>query len=83
MILNHGEQVKGTSGAYIIHSFIVHFLSDLLRFVGSACEGETTTHRSLHLILCFEECSPSVTLNCEVIFTQNSFFGKFIEHFLF
>jgi hypothetical protein len=25
VILNHGEQVKGTSGAYIIHSFIVHF----------------------------------------------------------
>ncbi len=25
MILNHGEQVKGTSGAYIIHSLFVHF----------------------------------------------------------
>jgi hypothetical protein len=63
--------------------FLCTFLSDLLRFVGSACEGETTTHHSFHLILCFEECSPSVTLTCEVIFTHNSFFGKFIEHFLF
>ncbi len=37
-------------------------------------KGETTEQSNFHLVPHFEECSASVTINCEFIF------GNFIQH---
>jgi hypothetical protein len=41
-------------------------------FVGSACKGENTEECSFHLVPCFQECRPGVTVNCEFNFLGTS-----------
>lgn len=43
-------------------------------FVGSVLEGGTPTKWSFHLVTHFEECSPDVTVNCELHLLET--FGK-------